>query len=45
LPPKKSAMRAGASMKSMALRVGGVSMTIRSYVPLACKSKRRSIAM
>ena len=27
---KKSAMRSGASRKSMALRVGGVSTTIRS---------------
>ena len=30
---KKSAMRAGASRKSMAFRVGGVSTTIRSYRP------------
>ena len=30
---KKSAMRCGASRKSSALRVGGVSTTIRSYFP------------
>ncbi len=30
---KKSAMRCGASRKSSALRVGGVSTTIRSYLP------------
>ncbi len=31
---KNSAIRCGASMKSMALRVGGVSTTIRSNVAL-----------
>ena len=31
---KKSAMRCGASRKSSALRVGGVSTTMRSYVAL-----------
>ena len=30
---KKSAMRCGASRKSSALRVGGVSTTMRSYLP------------
>ena len=35
---KKSAMRLGASRKSSALRVGGVSTTIRSHSPVACSS-------
>jgi hypothetical protein len=42
---KKSAIRAGASRKSRALRVGGVSTTMRSHSPVECSSKSRSIAM
>ena len=44
-PPKKSAIRFGASRKSIAFRVGGVSMTMRSYSPVAWISNSRSIAM
>ena len=35
---KKSAIREGASRKSSAFRVGGVSTTIRSHSPVECNS-------
>ena len=37
--------RAGASMKSSACRVGGVSTTIRSQAPCSCSSWSFSVAM
>ena len=45
LEEKNSSIRAGASRKSRALRVGGVSTTIRSHSPVPCSSCSRSIAM
>ena len=42
---KKRVMRRGASRKSSALRVGGVSITIRSNWPVVCNSCSFSIAM
>ena len=44
-PSRKSVRRRGASKKSSALRVGGVSITISSHRPSSCSSHSFSIAM